>query len=82
MTTNEISKLKPQIYHGKVNGKFFVVSVFSDEHIIHPMMLGLQKFFTYWDEHQIQILEKEKIKKETDRGYFSLSSSSKLGGKR
>jgi len=72
----------PKIYHGKVNNHFFVISVFDDEHITHPMMLGLKKFFEYWNKQQLQILEKEKRKRELNHGYLSVSSGSSSGFRR
>jgi len=61
---------KPKIYHGKVNGKFFVISIFDNPDIVFPMKCGIKKFFKEWDKH----LQNKKIRKEEDHAYFPLSS--------
>ena len=61
-----------KILNGTVDGRHFVISIFDDPEIISPMKSGLQKFFKEYESAKI----KEKIKKEADHGYLSLSGSS------
>ena len=34
-----------KILHGSIDGKYFVITIFDDQEIIHPMEVGLQRFF-------------------------------------
>jgi hypothetical protein len=64
--------MKYKILHGTVNGKHFVITIFDDQEIIHPMKLGLHRFFEEYKKAMIR----EKRKKESETGYISLSGSS------
>ena len=58
-----------KIQTGTIDKKFFVTVVFDDEDYTAPLKQGLESFFE-------KCLLKEKMKKETDHGYFSMSSNS------
>ena len=70
--------MKYEIRHGTIGGKYFVVSFFDDEGIIFPLRCGLKRFFEDYETSKL----KEKTKKETDQGYFSIPSSSSSGCRR
>ena len=61
-----------KILDGMIDGRHFVISIFDDPEVVHHMKSGLQKFFKEYEMVKI----KEKIKKETDHGYLSLSGNS------
>ena len=67
-----VDKMKPKILHGTLDDKHFIISIFDDPDIIHPMEIGLKRFFEQWKTSKL----KEKTKKESDSGYLSLSGSS------
>jgi hypothetical protein len=64
--------MKPKIFHGKIDGSHFVISIFSEKEIILPLKKGLQKFFEKYESSKLD----EKRKKESDQGHISLSGSS------
>jgi len=70
--------MKYKIFSGTLDGRFFVISIFDDKKAIFPMEAGLKRFFEAYETSKL----KEKIKKEADQGYFSMSSSNSSGCKR
>ena len=64
--------MKPKILSGSIDGKHFVISIFDDKQIIHPMKKGLEYFFKEYEKSMVS----EKRKKEIDHGYLTLSGNS------
>jgi len=64
--------MEHKILNGTVDGRLFVISIFDDPEIVFPMKIGLQRFFKEYES----LRTKEKMKKETNHGYLSLSGSS------
>jgi len=64
--------MKYKILNGTVDGRYFVISIFDDPEVVFPMKIGLQRFFREYKSSKL----KEKIKKESDSGYLSLSGNS------
>lgn len=62
--------MKPEILTGIINHRYFVVSIFDDRDAIKPMMKGLELFFEAYDKSKIQ----QRLKKESEHGYFSMST--------
>ena len=70
--------MKYKIHHGTVDGKHFVVSIFDNHEIIGPMKIGLKRFFEKYESSKV----KEKMKKESDHGYLSVSDGNSSGCRR
>jgi len=64
--------MKHEVKSGTVDGQYFVISIFDDSEAISHMKIGLEQFFEKFDKFTRQ---KERIKKELDHGYLSLSDS-------
>ena len=49
-----------KIKTGMVGGEYFIIAIVDNKKILHPMRLGIERFFEKWADRENKILQLQK----------------------